>query len=249
MASAPLTDQNLKSTVEDAVRDLVCVQHWGDASFVNLPLINPDGSNVTVRVKRIGGGYQVDDAGFTYRDLKRVGEDRSFFRAASKAAEREELAVDGKMILVRVSADELTRAICDVGVAAWQVLDKVFSRISEQEAEIEEDLRERLAGIFGPAKLDEQQSILGVSTNTWNVSAIVRSEGKLAVFQAVGDHANSIYRASAAFHDLAALPDAPTLVSVVRDKQALGPKLSLLAQAGRVIEEGQPDDVYRRAAA
>ena len=68
-----------------------------------------------------------------------------------------------------------------------------------------------------------------------------------AVFQAVGDHANSVYRATAAFHDIASLPDAPTLVSVVRSKAEMGPKLSLLAQASRVIEEGQPDQVYERA--
>jgi hypothetical protein len=36
---------------------------------------------------------------------------------------------------------------------------------------------------------------------------------------------------------------------VVRDKAAMGSKLALLAQAGRVIEGEQPDDVYLRAVA
>jgi hypothetical protein len=65
----------------------------------------------------------------------------------------------------------------------------------------------------------------------------------------VGAHANSVYRTSAAFHDLAELPSPPRLVAVVKDKHALGPKLMLLSQAGRVIESGQSDDVYQRAAA
>ena len=81
------------------------------------------------------------------------------------------------------------------------------------------------------------------------MSAIVCLSGKSAVFQAVSERAGSVYRTSAAFHDLALLEHPPTLVAVVQSKAALGTKLGLLAQAGRVIEQGQSDDVFRRAAA
>jgi hypothetical protein len=249
MATRPTIDTVVASAVDKAVRDLVQVKSSGDATFVNLPLISPDGSDVTVRIKRVEGGFQVDDAGFTYRDLARAGAERSFAKNAAAFSERKGLVVDGKMILARVEADDLRRAISDVGAVSWQVLEKVYSRLDEQESEIEESLRERLQGVFGAGKLEERQDIVGLSTNAWKVSAIVHTDGKMAVFQAVGDHANSIYRVSAAFHDIAALPQPPSLVSVVRSKAALGPRLSLLSQAGRVIEEGQADEVYRRAAA
>ncbi|ODU28207.1 hypothetical protein [Sphingopyxis sp. SCN 67-31] len=249
MATLPRLDTILTDAVEKAVRDLVCLKSWGDAAFVNLPLIAPDGSSITVRVKRIDGGFQVDDAGFTYRDLLRAGSDRSFAKQASLYAHRKELEVEGRMILVRVDGDDLQRAICDVGSVSWQVLEKVYSRLDEQETQIEEGLRERLQSVFGEGHLDPRQDIVGLSTNEWKVSAIVHVDGKLAVFQAVGDHANSIYRVSAAFHDIAALPDPPTLISVVKNRKALGTRLSLLAQAGHVIEEGQADEVYRRAVA
>jgi hypothetical protein len=248
MATKPTLDALVANAVDKAVSDLVQVRSWGDATFVNLPLICPDGSDMTVRVKRIDGGFQVDDAGFTYRDLARAGADRSFAKNASNYADRKELIVDSKMILARVGLDDLRRAICDVGAVSWQVLEKVYSRLDEQEVEIEEGLRERLETVFGEGKLDDRQDIVGLSTNAWKVSAIVHVDGKLAVFQAVGDHANSIYRVSAAFHDIAALPSAPSLVSVVKSKKALGSRLSLLSQAGRVIEESQADDAYRRAA-
>ena len=81
------------------------------------------------------------------------------------------------------------------------------------------------------------------------MSAVVTAGEHKAVFHAVGDHANSVYRTNTAFHDLGALDDPPALVAVVNDRKALGPKLGLLAQAGHVIESEQPDDVYRRAAA
>lgn len=248
MASAPIIDQALKDVTEEAARDLVSVRHWGDASYVSLPLFNPDGSSSTVRIKRASGGFQVDDAGFTYRDLKRAGADRSFQRAATKAAERDDLHVENKVISVRATADELSRAISDVGLAAWSVLDSIYERLNADDAEIAESLRERLLKIFA-ANVDESKSIPGMSTNPWEVTGIVRRGEHVAVFQAVANHANSVYRASAAFHDLAALREPPTLISVVRDRKALGARLSLLAQAGRVIEYDQADDVFLRAAA
>jgi hypothetical protein len=130
MATNPIIDSIVAEAVDEAVGDLVQVKSWGDYTFVNLPLILPDGSDATVRVKRIDGGFQVDDAGFTYRDLARAGADRSFYKNAVKYAERKELTVDGKMIFVHVDADDLRRAICDVGAVSWQVLDRVYARLN-----------------------------------------------------------------------------------------------------------------------
>ena len=69
------------------------------------------------------------------------------------------------------------------------------------------------------------------------------------MFHAVSNHPNAVFKTSTAFHDLANLDNAPKLVAVVRDKAALGSRLALLAQAGRVIEGEQPDEVYLRAVA
>ena len=248
MATVPLDDPDVRAAVEKAARELVSVRHWGRASFISVPPFGPDGSPITVRVTHDIAGFRVDDAGFTYRDLKRLGIERSFAKTAAAIAEREDVMVEDNALQTVAGPDELARAISDVGIASWNILDKIHAKLSEaDEAEMQEELRERLTTIFGG--LDDQRIIPGVSTTPWNVSAILHVDGKLAVFQAVGDHANSIYRVSAAFHDLASLPDEPMLVSVVRSKAALGAKLGILAQAGRVIEESQPDQVYRRAVA
>lgn len=248
MATVPLDDPTVAAAVNAAASEFVSVHHWGRASFVRMPLFGPDGSPITVRVTKDIGGFQVDDAGFTYRDLKRVGAERSFGKTALAVADALDVTAADQALSTLVDEDGLTRAISDVALASWRVLTKAHERLGEaDEADIEEGLRKRLLSIFGPASMEDEQAITGSSTTRWNVSAILHVQGKLAVFQAVGDHANSIYRASAAFHDIASLPDAPTLVSVVRNKAALGPKLALLAQAGRVIEDGQPDAVYERA--
>jgi hypothetical protein len=250
MAKGALTNMPPADVVEVAARELVRVKKWGQISYINLPMILPSGSFATVRVSPIASGFRVDDGGFAYRELESVGMERSFGRTAAKVAEALDVDHNRRTLTVDVAPDDLFRAICDVGMASRDVAERVFSRLAEQdEAEIEDYLMERLAKIFGSARLEGSQKIVGSSTNQWDVSAILHTDSGLAVFQAVGNHANSIYRASTAFHDLSELPNPPVRIAVVKDKAALGAKLNMLAQAGRVIEGDQPDDVYVRAAA
>ena len=63
-------------------------------------------------------GFRVSDAGFTYRELEAIGAERSFPRVAKAAAERESVAKNRRVIFVDVSAEDLTRAICDVAAAS-----------------------------------------------------------------------------------------------------------------------------------
>lgn len=250
MASRAAPDPVLADAVEAAVAELVRVTHWGDASFINLPLLFPSGTPVSVRVSMTEGGVRVDDGGFAYREIEHVGAERSFANAADRTISAEGLDRNRRVIFVEVPFDGLITAICDVGMASREVAERVFKKVIEQEeSEIEEQLRPRLERIFGKPRLDEAQSIMGSSTSEWNVSAIVHTDGTTTVFQAVSNHPNSIYKASTVFHDLMGLVNPPHRVAVVRDRGALGPKLGVLAQAGRVIQGDQGDDVYERAAA
>lgn len=250
MASFPNSDPDVRAAVEAAARGMVAVRHWGDVSFVSLPLFGPDNSPVTVRVTRDMTGFRVDDAGATHRELDRFGMGRSFSSTAPRVAARDDLSVIDKVIVGYADENDLERAIADVGLAAWSVADRVYAGVEDAgEEHLEDSLRERLVRVFGASSLDERQKISGSSSTEWEVAAVLRVEDHLAVFQAVSDHANSIYRASAAFHDLAALPIAPSLVAVVKSKEDLGSKLGILSQVARVIEEDQSDDVFRRAVA
>lgn len=249
MASNPASDFDVRAAVESAVKDLVRVNHWAGASFVSLPLTGPDGSPITVRVTRDMAGLRVDDAGTTFRALDRLGLGRSFSGVAPHVVDLHDVAVSDHSLISFADEGSLEAAIADVGLAAWTVFDRVYQKVDDVgEEALEERLRERLASIFG-SSLDQKQTINGASTTLWSVSAILRVEDHLAVFQAVSDQGNSLYRASAVFHDLASLPQAPTLVAVVKSKEDLGSKLGVLSQVAKVIEGQQSDEVYRRAAA
>lgn len=250
MASIPISNPQLESAVKSAAAELVSVRHIRGASFVSLPLIGPDGSSVTVRVVADMFGFRVDDAGATHRDLKRLGLHRSFHKTATAVIGEDDVSIEDEAIVSYAKAADLALAIGDVGCVAWETTRRIYARLDDAgEEEMAESLRLRLAAIFG-SSLDDKQQINGLSTTLWKVSAILEVDGHLAVFQAVTDNANSVYRASAAFHDLASLPKPPSLVAVVKNKAALGPKLAILSQTdARIIEEGQSDDHYKRAAA
>lgn len=242
---------DVAEVVKGVLPDLVSARHWRDSSFVNLPLLYPGGDSVTVKVDRAEGGhYRVSDSGFAYREAESIGAQISFGRVLTNVVEAESLQRTSRTVYVEVPSDQLFRAICDVGAASWRVAEKVYSLAPEgDEAENEDYVRERVIEAFGPHRIEPTNEIVGLSTNKWEVTAIVKSDGAATVFQAVGIHPNTIYRTSTEFHDLAGLPKPPKLVAVVRNKKALGVRYALLSQAGHVIQEDQPDDAYLRAAA
>jgi hypothetical protein len=240
----------VREVAEAAVSELVQLRHIGGSSFVNIPLIYPDGSFVTLKLDQAPGGVRVSDNGFAYRELEAIGATRSFSKTASVVAETFDVQIDRRSVFVDVPFDQILRAICDVGLASWQIADRIYTRAAEQdEAEIEDYMRDRLTKVFGQELKASEHKIKGPSTTEWEVSAIVEHAGKLTVFHAVANHPNSVFKTSAAFHDLELLETKPNLVSVVRSKVALGSKFNILAQAGRVIEEEDADAVYLKAAA
>lgn len=238
------------SAAEAAAAELVRVSHWGASSYVALPLFMPSGSAATVRISLAEHGFRVDDGGFAFREIEAIGAERSFPRTAARIASYEGLQTDRRLIFTYATADQLTRAIGDVGAASFAVADEIYRRVGDQGvSDIEDYLRERLETIFPGARIEADEEIKGASAHPWTVTAAIHMDSGLVVFQAVGNHAYSIYKASTAFHDLNELPSPPRCIAVVKDKEALGVNLNVLAQAGRVIQGDQSDDTYRRAAA
>lgn len=250
MASQIDITTDVSRAAEKAAAELVRVSHWGDASYIALPLIMPSGTAATVRVSGHKAGFRVDDGGFAYRELEAIGAERSFPKVAAKFAAYEELETDRRVIFTQAAESELVRAICDVGTASYAVVEDVYRRLSEAGAlEIEDYLRERLESIFAGSRIEPDEEMKGASTHMWRMSAAVHLPSGLIVFQAVPNHPYSVYRASTAFRDLSELPNPPKCVAVVKDMASLGNNLNVLAQAGRVIQGDQSDDTYRSAAA
>ncbi|MDQ0836625.1 hypothetical protein [Sphingomonas faeni] len=249
MASIPVLDSTVRKAVEEAVSDLVRVSAWGDYAYVSLPIFMPSGAPATVRIRLSQGGFHVDDGGYAYRELESAGAERSFPKAAASAAKAEELETDRRRIFVETGETELMRAICDVALASRNVVADVYSRLVDDDiAVIEDYLQARLTSIFGTAIVESGEGITGASSKKWDMSAAVHLSSGLVIFQAVSNNANSVNKASTAFHDFRELPNPPVRVAVVKDKAEMGLGLNILSQAGRVIQGDQSDETYVRAA-
>ena len=88
---------------ETVANDLLTVRHWGDSSFINLPIAYTSGTFVTVKIDRVRDGVRVSDGGFAYRELESIGAERSFSKTASGTAESEGLNVNKCSIFVGIS--------------------------------------------------------------------------------------------------------------------------------------------------
>jgi hypothetical protein len=245
------TTDSTRDQIRDAVRELVTIREWGDSVFLNLPFFFPSGTAATVKVYKSGDKFVVTDNGFAFRELEAIGAERSFGLIAAAFSERAEIEKNRRAVFVEATPDDLARAISDVASVSWQVVDKVYAdREEEDEGALEEELTTKLISLFGEPHVAVGRKLRGISATEWGVSALVDySSNRPVVFQAVSNHPTSVYRTNSAFHDLAAIPKAPKLIAVVRNKKALGPRLGLLSQAGRVIEENQSEDVFRKAVA
>lgn len=239
----------LETIADDITRRIVSVQNWGDASFINLPMIYPSGAFVTVRLSLIEGGLRVSDSGFAYREADSFGAGRSFRKTAQGVADDLGVKVGKTSIFVDAFRHEIERAVLDVSAASFTVAERIVARASrEASVEVFEALKHKLDVVFAD-KVSYNERVTGASATEWDVSAVAKLNGRRAIFQTVSHYPMAIYKASTAFHDLAALDDPPTLISVVANKQELGSNLSLLSQAGRVIDVSQSEDVFMRSVA
>lgn len=241
----------LSEICENLVPSLVSWRSWNDASFINLPMVYPSGSFVTVRLTYAPeGAIRVSDAGFAYREAESFGATRSFANTARGIADACDVEVGKRSIFTDVfDPAQVERAIFDVSSASKAVADRIVSNVSSNgEAAISDALHARLDKLF-PSAVEHDGKIVGASSTEWDVTAVAKVDSRIAVFQAVTNYPVAVYKASTAFHDLAALDNPPTLISVVSSKSEMGHNYSILAQAGKVIEIGQNDDVFARAAA
>ncbi len=238
--------------VASTIRELVSVRDVDDARFVSLPMLYPDGSNVTVRLTRAEtGGICVSDSGFAYHEAESIGAERSFSHLVKGIAEPFGVSSTTRSVFVNTNSENLYRSICDVAAVSWRVAAEIFTRYEKNEPdeiEFADEIRERVRRIFG-SRFRDNNVIVGASTSEWEMSAVVDGAEGQIVFQGVQNYAYSIYKASTAFNDIANAERHPKLIAVVSSKKALGSKLALLSRDGRVIETSQSDAAFLRAAA
>lgn len=249
MANIAVRDSSFEAAIENAVRQLVSVRHWGSAAYINLPIYYPSGTAVAVKVEPSRSGFRVSDGSLAYREIEQIGGERGFANNARILASEIGAITDKRSIYLDCDPEGLAGAIADIAEASARIAHKIAARVvGKGDAEIADHLYERLKLVFGTMRVERCVKIQGPSTKEWEVDALVNLDGQTAVFQAVPNHHVKVYSTAAMFHDLAVKERPPVTISVVHDKTEMGAYFGILSQAGNVIEEGQSDNAYEKAA-
>lgn len=249
MASSPKSVE-MQEAVAIAARNLMSINVWAGAAYVSFPIFYPSGTSCVVKVEPYGSGFLVSDYGATYREVDHLGLGSGFTKSAKKLANEIGASIREQTIVARASLDTLAMTMASVAQASADIAAKMESRAgSSVEQQIHAELVGRLERVFGHDAVKPDDHLIGQSAKEWTVDAVVHSGGRQIAFDFVRNNAQSVYAVAAKFHDIRAVDQPPLAVAVVEDKKALGVYHGLLAQAGRVIESGQSDETFVKAAA
>ncbi len=175
---------------------------------------------------------------------------RTYQRQAETVAALSGIALIGHaFVLADATHRQLIGGTMTVANAVARTAERTLLRAAQRPQDASVDrLVERLGHLFPDAKVAREVDLRGASEHPWSVDAVVTADGKRAVFDFVTANPISVAFASAKFHDIAALDDAPTRVAVVLRKAGFGNLLPVVAQAARVVEHDAPDRAFIRAA-
>lgn len=239
-----------REVVDSAARALADTRHERQASFINLPVMYPSGSMVVVRIDpHHDGCFLVSDIGLGFQEADLMGAGKIYAHSAPAVAVRAGVHFDHQAFSLGVRQDQLAGAVAVIAACSQEAVQVAAFRLDErQKADAADRLCERLFRLFTPAKVERGATILGASNTPWTVTALVRADGHRAVYEPVSEHANSVASALTKFVDLTQLEHPPARIAVVRNKQLLGTRLSLIATAANVVEEGVSDQTLERLA-
>lgn len=225
---------------------LLSAEKVGEDHIVTLPIVMADGSSATVRVVQNGNKYFVGDLGLSMKRSDDMGQKASFYRVADSIAKKYDLRRNGNEIGVNVSVDDLYLAISEVALSTHKIVERIAELANRKETGLlETKLVEKLSKVFGDSSVTESGDVVGSSQKSWTFSAIVSTQSIQSGFQVVTKKPQSVYRASAAFHDIHRSENPIKLVAVVEDSDELGNKLGLLSPVAHVVEQSSSEERFR----
>jgi ribosome-binding protein aMBF1 (putative translation factor) len=140
MAEKVIKDAMLQKAVEQAVMELVRFEHGRDQSVIHLPIWLPNGTGITVTVRRTGSLVEVSDDGAAYGEAEDAMMHKSFARNAPDFATPLGVTYEAKAFSIRdVSLDNIAGAVAMVAEAAKRTFDVTVERAAERKtAEVNE---------------------------------------------------------------------------------------------------------------
>lgn len=243
----------MAEAVAHSVRDLIGLDVLNGRYRVCVPLLMPSGSLLDVSIfPEPGGTFMVSDSGAAWDEADNFGiSHRAFARiAGAKAAETGAIFDGLALLMLRTSPDHLRMAIIEVANLARDVAIEAAESALRSRSASEHDLfAEAVKAAFPNAPVAFEVEFSGQSTATHRFDAMVDLGGRRALFDLFSKDPASVASTYLKLSDVYRADDAPGLVGVTRDPQAVGPKLELIASVARVVSLDAGPPVFVRAAA
>jgi hypothetical protein len=238
--------------VDSVARQIVTTQHRPDGSFINTPLVYPNGSTVVVKIHQSGERYFVTDMGLGYQEADLMGASNIYSRHARLIAEAAGIKFDHQaFFVIEATREQLSGAVVTVANCSQEAVIVTAYRLSERrDADEAERLYERLIRVFSTNRVSKDAEVIGHSSTKWPVTTLVRPEkrGRVTVFEPVRKHHGSIAHVNMKFSDLRALEKPPNCVAVVQRKAEFGTWLGVLTLSANVIDDDVPNETFVRLA-
>lgn len=233
-----------------AVQRLMALRVDGESARLTVPAIYPSGASAAVEITTNGDKCFVSDIGLGHMEAEFQGADGFYPATARDAAKRFGVGFDGFSVFASWSLiDRVESAISLVANASTQAAAAaVFSAEREKERRAQEEVYDKISGIFGPQSVNKRMELNGRDASWSAHNVVTMPNGKFAVFEFVKESQNSIASKFMMFSDLVKVENGFSLNSVVKSLDGIGKKGSMLADVSNVIELSANDDEFRRYA-
>lgn len=239
-----------REVVDSVARVLADARHDRDGSFISTPVLYPGGSIVVVRIdEHVDGRYLVTDMGLGFQESDLMGASHTFARVAPEVSARFGVRFDQHAFFLDVRREQLAGAVSVIAACSQEAVQHTAFKLAERKrADAADRLYDRLAEVFAATNVERGAEVLGASNTPWHVTALVTADGHRAAFEPVSDHHSSIASTVVKFVDLSQLDNPPARIAVVRSKEKLGTRLSLITTVGSVVEESVSSQTLERLA-
>jgi hypothetical protein len=232
--------------VEKALAGLTYAWRDGDRHFVSVPVQYPSGALCTVEISTGKNHAHLSDMGAGFAEADMLCEETSFPRFAQQQAAKRGLKFDGHTIHIEdVAEGMLVAAVIAVANASAAAAHAAIANDGERREEMRKNIifqKVRLA--FPDANVSRVLDVAGVRA-TWTAHNVVHLRNdRLAIFEPVTGHQNSISSKFLMFSDLLQRGSL-SLNAVFSDPRKLSPKAQMLKEVANVVGVEDSIEVYR----
>ena len=240
--------------VDELVRELCTSETLNGRYLLQMPVVTAFGSAVSVSIWPEGGGetFMVSDDGLAYHEITTaMGSERIFSGVAKTKSDRYGAQFDGcSMLFIRVSKERLKGAVIAIASLTKEVIDETIEKsFAAKTSADHERFLAKVASAFPHSTIREHANVIGQSTTSYKIDALVETESRVLAFDYFSEGGNSVNSAYATLSDIARLEDGPKPIGVTNSFKAIGSKLTLISSVADIIQIDADEREYHRLAA